>query len=136
MRHIQIAVFVEPSRSKAANAIDGSLQTFWHTEWSAGSPRHPHEIVIDMSESREIKGFFYLPRQDGPANGTTKDYEFYLGNDPKDFGAPVAKGAFKGNTDLKKVKFAAKKGRYLKLRALSEVNGQPCTSAAEIGILD
>jgi hypothetical protein len=120
---------------KGANAVDGDPETFWHTQWQDANPEHPHEIVIELSRAAKISGFTYLPRQDDIENGTIKDYEFYVSEDGKDFGQPVKKGTFESGKSKKTVTFEVRQCRFIKLKALSEINDQPWTSAAEIGIV-
>jgi endo-alpha-N-acetylgalactosaminidase len=120
---------------KGANAIDGDPATFWHTQWQDASPSHPHEIIIELTPPSAIKGFTYLPRQDDSVNGTIKDYEFYVSTDGKEFGEPVKKGTFEGGKEKKTVTFERKTCRFIKLKAISEVNGEAWTSAAEIGVV-
>jgi hypothetical protein len=120
---------------KGANAVDGDPNTFWHTQWQDANPPCPHEIVIELVPPSAISGFTYLPRQDDNVNGTIKDYEFYISDDDKDFGQPVKKGTFAEGSDKKTVNFDAKKGRFIKLKALSEINGEAWTSAAEITVI-
>lgn len=117
------------------NAVDGNPNTFWHTQWQDDSPAHPHEIIIELTPPSTIKGFTYLPRQDDMENGTIKDYEFYVSDDGKEFGQPVKKGTLEGGKDKKTVTFDPVKCRFIKLKALSEVNDQAWTSAAEIGVV-
>ncbi len=120
---------------KGANAVDGNPDTFWHTQWQDASPECPHEIIIELAPPSTIKGFTYLPRQDDVENGTIKDYEFYVSDDGKNFGQPVAKGTFENTKDKKTVTFAPVKCRFIKLKALSEINDGAWTSAAEIGVV-
>jgi hypothetical protein len=120
---------------KGANAVDGDTSTIWHTQWQDASPPCPHEIVIELTPPATIKGFTYLPRQDDSDHGTIKDYEFYVSNDGDDFGLPVAKGTFEAGKDLKTVSFSPQQCRFVKLKALSEINGEAWTSAAEIGVI-
>ena len=120
---------------KAANAVDGDPATFWHTQWQDATPELPHEIVIELTPPATIKGFTYLPRQDDSENGTIKDYEFFVSNDDSNFGKPVAKGTFANSKDKKTVTFAPASCRFIKLKALSEINDGPWASAAEIGII-
>jgi len=120
---------------KGANAVDGDTSTIWHTQWQDASPPCPHEIVIELTPPAIIKGFTYLPRQDDSENGTIKDYEFYVSNDGDDFGLPVAKGSFEGGKELKTVAFKPQRCRFVKVKALSEINGEAWTSAAEIGVV-
>jgi serine/threonine protein kinase len=120
---------------KGANAVDGDPNTIWHTQWQDASPPCPHEIIIELAPPATIKGFTYLPRQDDSENGTIKDYEFYVSDDGIDFGQPVNNGTFENSKDRKTVTFAPKPCRFIKLKALSEVNDGPWTSAAEIGVV-
>jgi hypothetical protein len=130
----------------ATNAFDGKASTFWHTQWTPTSPPPPHEIQINLGAFYTMTGFTYLPRQDGCLNGTIKQYEFYVSADGVNWGAPVATGNFNygsailscgGGTILgaQQVNFSAATGQYIRFRALSEVNGHPWTSAAEIRVL-
>lgn len=120
---------------KGANAVDGDTSTIWHTQWQDSSPPHPHEIIIELGAPTSIKGFTYLPRQDDQVNGTIKEYEFYLSTDGKDFGQPVKKGTLGEGKEKKTVIFDGRPGRFVKLKALSEINEQPWTSAAEIEVI-
>ena len=116
-------------------AMDGDPQTMWHSFWGSGETSHPHDIVFDLKESRDIAGFAYLPRSGG-GNGTIKDFEFYVSSDGKDFGKPVIKGVFERSNAENIVKLPrSSQARFIKLRALSEVNGRPWTSIAELRVL-
>jgi hypothetical protein len=117
------------------NAVDGDPNTYWHTQWQSNSPPLPHEIIIELVPPSVIKGFTYLPRQDLSDHGTIKDYEFYVSDDGKNFGQPVKKGAFEPGKEEKIKTFEPIKCRFIKLKALSEINGLPWTSAAEIGVI-
>jgi len=64
----------------AENAIDGQTANFWHTQWGAAQPLHPHQLVLDLGKSQTISGFRYVPRQSEGA-GLIKDYRIYVGND-------------------------------------------------------
>ena len=121
--------------NSGANAVDGNPNTYWHTQWQGGNPGLPHEIIIELIPPSIIKGFRYLPRQDESDHGTIKDYEFYVSDDGTNFGQPVNKGTFEPGKAEKITTFAPVKCRFLKLRAISEVTGQPWTSAAEIGVI-
>ena len=119
----------------ATNAFDGDASTFWHTQWYHGSPLPPHEIQINLGGIYDINGFRYLPRQDGGINGTISQYEFYVSSDGVSWGSPVATGTFAADTTEKEVLFSTTTAQFIRLRALSEVNGNPWTSAAEINVL-
>jgi len=77
---------------RAVNAIDGDVNTIWHTAWSATNPPPPHWLVINLGAATTVGGFRYLPRQAGAVNGTIAGYQFYLSADGVNWGAPVAQG--------------------------------------------
>jgi beta-galactosidase len=63
---------------KADNVFDLQSTSIWHTQWKDKSPKHPHQLVIDLGESVNCSGIKYLPRQDN-VNGRIKDFKIYLG---------------------------------------------------------
>ena len=124
-----------PGEGKAVHAIDGDPDTYWHTQWGPGEPKHPHEIRIDLGEILELEGITYLPRQ-GSRNGRVAGYEVHVSPDNKTWNGPVHQGVFPDTARLQKVLFAKPvRARYLRLVAKSEVRGRAWTSAAEIGVL-
>ena len=123
----------EESASKAIYAIDGLINTSWHTAWRTTSPPPPHEIQIGLDRVFSIDGFSYLPQSDN-VNGTIAKYEFYVSNDSSNWGSAVATGTFASGITRKEVSFTPKDGRFVRLRALTEINGNPWTSAAEIDV--
>ncbi len=119
----------------ATNAFDDSASSKWHTEYGdAGTPEHPHELVIDLGASYALTAFRYTPRQDKDENGMIADYEFYVSDSSTNFGEPVAEGTFGATREATKVTFPEKNGRYIRLVALSEINGQKFTSVAELDV--
>lgn len=122
---------------RAEYAIDGKPNTVWHSRFGGKLEKHPHELVIDLGETYSIEGFRYLARQDGGWNGAFAEAEFFVSDSPEQFSeSPAAKATFK---KTKEAQSADPKlpvtGRYVKVRALSEVNGKDWGSAAEIGIV-
>ena len=120
---------------KAANVIDGNVDTYWHTRWSDPAAPYPHEIVIDMIDTYKVKEFIYQGRQDGD-NGRIKGYEIYFSNDPDKFGnTPDAVGDFANTSNPQVVTIPNRpEARYFKLVAKSEVNRKAFASVAELGI--
>src|SRR5882672_6889858 len=118
----------------ATNALDGKAATFWHTEWSLRTPALPHSLVLDLGARYQVDGWRYLPRQDGSPNGTIAGYQFYVSDDGVTWGTPAAAGTLAANTSEKTVRFTAKTGRFVRLVALSEINGHAWTSAAELNV--
>jgi hypothetical protein len=123
----------EPVNS-ASKAIDKDPNTFWHTEYSDNEPGYPHEIQIDLGDEMTLTGFTYLPRQDNYENGNIRNYEFYLSNSRNSWGTPV-KGIFTSGKKLKTVTFLEKSGRYIRLKAINEINGNPWANIAELDII-
>ncbi len=68
----------------AANAIDGDINTFWHTEYNQGAtppdPPPPHHLTLDLGSSRSVGGFVYTPRQDY-VNGRIANYQVHYSLD-------------------------------------------------------
>jgi hypothetical protein len=121
------------SDGAAENAIDSDPNTIWHTEWSAANPPHPHEIQVDLGQEMSLCAFRYLPRQDHP-NGTVAEYELYLSADGTSWGDPVAAGTIPAGLGDRWVPFADTTARYVRFVALSEINGNPWTAAAELSV--
>ena len=61
---------------RARNAIDGNINTKWHTLYSAQGGDAPHHITIDMGAETFIKAFLATPRMDGSSNGLIRNYTF------------------------------------------------------------
>jgi beta-galactosidase len=132
---VQYADSVESGEGEARFAIDDDPATYWHTNWTSTREKQPHEIQIDLGKQREMSGLSYLPRQ-GNQNGRIAEYELYLSTDGKTWGNPVATGTFPNGNARQNVTFEKKhKARYLRLKSLSEVNGEYFTSVAEIDII-
>lgn len=79
---------------KPGNAIDGLPNTVWHTQWDGASPPPPHSFIVDLRTGAQVRGFRYLPRQDGLPNGTIGKFRFFTSVDGVEWGKPVAEGDF------------------------------------------
>ena len=103
--------------------------------YSVTVAKYPHWVDLDAGEVRAIKGFTYLPRQDG-SNGNIKNYSIQVSTDGKTWSEPVAQGSFENNLKEKTVHFDKPvKARFIRFTALSEQNGQDYASGAELSIL-
>ena len=119
----------------AVMSFDNDPSTIWHTAWSTGDVPYPHEIQIALGQEYWIYKFIYLTRQDGE-NGRIKDYELYISDDTLNWGIPVKTGQFVNTSAPQTVVLdSAKAGRFFRLKALSEVNGNPWASAAEFSLV-
>lgn len=61
----------------AENLVDGQTANFWHTEWKARSPNHPHYFVIDLGKVETVGGMNFTPRQSNGA-GRIRRYRAYV----------------------------------------------------------
>lgn len=126
----------QSNNRKAIFAIDGRPDTVWHTSWSDGLKKHPHELVIDLGTRHRISGFRYLARQDGGWNGTFAQTEFTVSDSPTEFGPPTKKVTFAKQKKAQAADLAEPvDGRFVKVRILSEVNGAAYASAADLGVI-
>ena len=125
----------ESGEGNASNLVDNDANTYWHTMYSVTVAKYPHWVDLDAGEVKSITGFTYLPRQGNP-NGHIKEYRLQVSLDGKNWGEPVAEGAFERDFRLKRVMLDKPvKARYIRFTALSSQNGDDFASGAELGIL-
>lgn len=60
-----------PVNGYATAAIDGDVNTFWHSQWNGATPPFPHHFTVDMGAEKTIASFETFRRQ-GNGNGQTK----------------------------------------------------------------
>ena len=120
----------------AQKLVDGDPSTIWHTMYSVTVAIYPHYVDFDANEEVVIKGFKYMPRQDGGVNGNIKTYKLQVSNDGKSWGDAVAQGEFKNDGKLQTVIFSQPvKARYIRFTALSSQNGQDFAAGAEFELI-
>jgi hypothetical protein len=112
---------------RAANAIDGNLNTKWHSKYSSPAAAAPHWIEIDMNALYEISGFLAAPRSDG-TSGLIREFLCYVSVDGETWTA-VAGGAWLPY--FTEVYFPQVQARYFRLVSLSG----SYASLAELDIL-
>jgi len=82
-----------------------------------------------------VHSFTYLPRQSSE-NGRINEYELYLSEESDNWGTPVKTGSFKNTAAPQTIALSASRtAHYLRLKALSEVNGNGWSSAAELSMV-
>ena len=132
---VMYASSVESGEGDPGHLVDNDPNTIWHTMYSVTVAKYPHWVDLDCGEVKTLKGFTYLPRQNGP-NGNIKDYQIQVSNDGKTWGDVLVKGSFENNAKEKRVMFSNPvKARYVRFTALSSQNGQDFASGAEMGVL-
>jgi alpha-L-fucosidase len=116
-------------------AIDANPRSVWRSKPEQGLPR---EVVVDLGEKLDLSGFTYLPTQQRYIDGTVSRYSFFVSEDRKRWGDPVAAGEFsniRNSPVLQVQRFEAKTGRYIKFVAESEINDGSFMSIAELGVI-
>lgn len=122
----------EEGEGEAANAIDGNSDSFWHTRYTPDTPQHPHWLLLDLGSSIDLAGIRYRGRPSN-VNGRVARFAVYVGDDPAKLDQVALEGNFENHDRPQAVFFSEpRRGRYVKFVALSEVNGGPWASVAEI----
>ena len=131
---IRVSSEAKSNQKVAANIFDGDPGTWWHSDWSANPKENPHEIVVDLGDQYTISGFRYLGRQDKSENGMIAECEFTIAESPYEDGKTI-KHTFTKSKKIQEVEFEPIKGRLLRIKPLSEVNGNKWASIAELGVI-
>lgn len=120
----------------AANLVDGDPATTWHTMYSVTVAKYPHWVDFDAGEVKRIRGFRYLPRQDGGSNGNIREYTIEVSLDGKTWGEPVAAGEFARGRDEQRIELQQPvEARYVRFTALSAQNGADFAGGAEFSVI-
>lgn len=117
-----------PKNSEAIKAIDEDPTTFWESDMN--------ELVVDLGENYNVKGFTYLPPQNRYMKGIVSHYTFSTSVDGKMWSS-VATGEFsniKNNPIEQRVDFESVNAKFIKLKAINTVDKNPA-SFAEVGII-
>ena len=122
--------------SEANKVFDSNPGSLWHTLWSPQAARMPHNLIIDMKKPCLVSGLYYLPRQDGSLNGTIGNYQVEVCLKEWNW-ITVAAGTWTSDHTSKQTAFNPEYGRYVRLSAYSEAQGQnyQWTCAAEVRVL-
>lgn len=129
----QRIVYVDSNEDNSMKlAADGDPKTYWHTVLNQFylAP-YPHEIQLSLSKETTIEGIKYTPRQDSE-EGRIAKYEIYVSQDGKQWGKPITKGTFAPGTETQTIKFEPCRVRYVKLNALSALDGGKKAAIAEL----
>lgn len=125
----------ETGSGDAAHLVDGDLSTIWHTMYSVTVAKYPHWVDFDAGEVKRMKGFVYVPRQDGSMNGVIKDYTLHVSMDGKNWGNPVLKGTFTGKGAQRVMLDKAVRARYVRFTGLNAQNGADFAGGAEFSVI-
>lgn len=113
-------------------AVDGDVNTFWHTDWTIGGEHLPARFVLDLGKEMVVRGIRYTPRQD-MNRGRIERYRIELSNDGKIWHAMGGERRFDDGTTTRVIEFDRPvKARYLGLAALSDHGRANHAAIAEI----
>jgi alpha-L-fucosidase len=108
-----------------------------YTVWASDSAL-PCEMIIDMGESKEIKGFSFLPPQE-TYNGHILKYELSFANTVEDLNKPISR-AFDNTVNNPIRQFInldePQSLRYFKLKVISCVNDYKIAILTDIDIIE
>ena len=117
----------------ARYAIDGNLNTFWHSKWSGTAAPFPHDITVDMGAEYDICGFCAMPRLDNSSNGLIRQFTLQTSVDGEHWTMAT------GGTWLPyggEVYFPSRAARYFRFSAKSNDSGSNTYAAvSEIDML-
>lgn len=120
---------------RAFNAVDGDPQTAWVSRWQPDADPLPHWLRIDLGSPRVICGVTLTPRLQGP-NGTIREYNISYSTDGANWFLLKYGEAWQTWTPTPvTVLWTPKTARYLRVQGVTEINGGPWTSLAELAIL-
>jgi large repetitive protein len=119
------------SDGAAANAIDGSAASIWHTQWSVGGSAQPHTYTVNLGQPQTVTGFTVLPRSDGIANGMIANWRFWTSTDGVNW-IPAATGVFANNAAETLVAFSPQlpANQPPSLALVASQNGKSGTAAS------
>lgn len=135
IRVVSVSSEASDNGKVAKNAIDGRPRTHWHSNWQGGATKPPHDLVLDLGATYDVTGFRYLARQDRGWNGSVARCELSVSDDPSAFGSRPMRTTLKKTRKAQEARGEPCRGRYVRFRALSEINGGPWASIAELGII-
>lgn len=117
-----------------SKVLDGNVNTNWHQSRNA---KMPADLVIDLGKPENLKGFRYLPDQNWWADGSIiTHYQFFVSEDNQEWKL-VSEGEFaniKNNPFWQTKSFSSIKARYIKLRAIQNVQNT-ASGYAEIDVI-
>ena len=117
----------------ASHAIDGDLNTFWHTQYSPNKPGYPHYMVIDMQEAATIQAVA-VARRNNNANFASK-MRLEVSSDHVNW--EVAGEFMPDNTINGLQMFRLTNplsGQYVKLTAVSGATSEPYFCLSEVNL--
>ena len=134
---LKIAGFSDEEKGKeaAVMAIDGKLETHWHSQWNPKDAPYPHYLVVELPAALSVAGVTVQGRQDRENNGMIRQFTISVSSDKVTW-TEVMRGELTSSKNEQPVVFVApQQARYVKFVALNEHNGRPFAAISELGLL-
>lgn len=119
---------------EADKAVDGALDTIWHTAWTPEPAERPHILTIDLGRSFLLEQITVTPRQD-MASGYILQGEVWAGNDPNSL-TKAADFVGTGTGNAIGVPLPLTQARYLQVRALEGNTPHTAVADVQVGVYD
>ncbi|KAB5486087.1 MULTISPECIES: DUF3472 domain-containing protein [Flagellimonas] len=120
----------EGDTGRAADVLDGDLNTYWHSCWAGCSPTPPHHITIDMGAENLVDGVRFYQRQS--TGRSVENLEIQISTDNVNW-TSMGDFVLAKTADAQEVDFdTAQTFRYLKFIAKSGHDGTDNAAMAEI----
>lgn len=120
----------EGDTGRAADVLDGDLNTYWHSCWAGCSPTPPHHITIDMGTENLVDGVRFYQRQS--TGRSVENLELQISTDNVEW-TSMGDFTLAKTADAQEVDFDAPQTfRYLKFIAKSGHDGTDNAAMAEI----
>ncbi|MEE1964339.1 DUF3472 domain-containing protein [Allomuricauda taeanensis] len=120
----------EGDTGRAADVLDGDLNTYWHSCWAGCSPTPPHHITIDMGTENLVDGVRFYQRQSTARS--VESLELQISTDNVNW-TSMGDYVLTKTAEAQEVDFDAPQTfRYLKFIAKSGHDGSDNAAMAEI----
>ena len=113
------------------HALDGDINTWWHTNFANDQGHFPHWYVLDMQEERLLTQVGVVQRREGTWGYTVVDYDIFVSSDKQNWtfagSGKAAVGDEEFIADIKPTK-----GRYVRLEFPNSRRTDGCINISEL----
>lgn len=118
------------------NAIDGNPKSTWFTD---RENKLPASVTVDFGETLRLKGFTYLPRQDGRNEANIFKFNLEVSVDGENWKTVLMEKEFSNignNPILQKVMFPEPKiAKFMRLTCISDIHNEGWMNIAELDVI-
>lgn len=123
----------EGNTGRAADILDGDVNTYWHSCWSCSpEAQHPHTLTVDMGAEQQINGVQFIQRQN--LSRAIKNLKIEISTDNATW---TSKGDFQleNTADAQNIDFnTSVTARYIKITINSSHDGAKYAALGEINV--